>query len=240
MLMTNRWKTTRNILGGGGHISRCLAASGIGCVLLVVGSLQAQIPTSGPITISATIILQNVNVTDNGTTTSAPPPYTKKITNADILTVLAKDGLIPSPVPNGASLVMTHDQFALYLYTFQVVQKTSQGTNVWDVTGVFNLSFGDNDVWSGKQSDDGTGATASTDSQICHLFFDDNNYGGQRQFNLIGLAAIKTNISAKDPLTGRQTETITVNVPNAAGDAFNDSTPGVVTGSFKVSLKGTQ
>ena len=238
MLMTNCWKTSRNIIGDGGNISRCLAASGIG-VFLVVGSLQAQIPTSGPITITATIILQNVNVSDNGTTTSASPPYTKKITNADILTVLAKDGLIPSPVPNGASLVMSRDQFGAD-NTFQVVQKTSQGTNIWDVTGVFNLSFGDNDVWTGKQSDDGTGATASTDSQIFHLFFDDNNYGGQRQFNLIGLATIKTNISAKDPLSGHQTETITVNVPNAAGDAINDSTPGVVTGSFKVSLKGAQ
>lgn len=177
-------------------------------------------------------------VANDGTTSVIAAPKVKSRKTADILDALAQDefhaGTWPSnSFPATAKLAVGEGGFFVV-----------NGTNILvSVTNVMSFQAGDNNIDSGKRTDNtGLAAPNIKSLQIGKITFDDTAItgGSNLKFYIQGLISNSTTDTVPNS-SGIFSETASGKMTNGAGEGVDsDGLPFVVTGTVTVSGKGTQ
>jgi hypothetical protein len=171
-------------------------------------------------------VIAQTSVNDDGTNTTFVSGKAS-VANADIINALSTD--TTNNFSKSAKLVMIDGDFAVL-----------DGGTAVDVSSIMSLSFGTNDIESGKTSDSTFVALPTIkDSELVTLNFDDLSIanGSHIKFSMTGLASSST--SDSKPKNGVVTETFSAKIAGMTGEGTRNGVPFVATGSASASGKLT-
>jgi hypothetical protein len=184
--------------------------------VFAAGNLYAS--STNIFTFKATVFPQGAQQTVSNITTSAAAKSIS-VATADIISALGTD--TTNTFSKSAKLELIGHGFAVV-----------DGANIVDVSSFIALSFGTNDIESGK-FDNNTEIALPTlkDSEIVTLTFSD----ATTKFYLTGLAVATTTDST--PKNGVYTETFKATVSSMTGEGVRNGIPFVATGTLSGSGK---
>ena len=193
-------------------------------------------PFTNSITIKATAVGQG-GTNNNGSVTTVSN-ITVSVSTKQVLAWLAVDENAEAKYgsttfPTGAQLLLIEQGNDS---DFQVVDKN--GNFLVDVRDVISLDHGDTTINSAKISDsDGLFSPSGTQMRIFDFDFNDTNIGGGShvQFYLQGLET-KT-VTDSSVRSGKYTQSVSVSVPDGAGDGSYLGIPFVISGTISISGK---
>jgi len=152
---------------------------------MVIGTwatVQAQVIVPLEFNLSSTMMIQNPNFTNNGTTTIFPAPVRTPLTTLTLLPQLAADefalgNYTNHSFPAGAHLALFYCSTNFSASHFAVID--SSGKVLVDVSDIMNIQVnGNKEVSSGKRTNATGLISGTTDAFLVRLNYDDTGAAG--------------------------------------------------------------